>query len=171
MPSRHLLFTVCFAVLQTCLVGALDYVTSYQVSVGVLYYGPIAYAAWNVGGWASFGFGALCCATMTWAEIASGFHYPSGWILAERSMMRLIAFCFVAFSFNYFKRSTERDQRKICQLEGLLTFCTSCRKVHDNQDNWVGLDAYLRENPSLSRSKLCPTCARAEFAATGKRSI
>lgn len=165
ISSKQQFFALIFAVAQLTLVGWLDYVTSYEISLSIFYYVPIAYAAWNLGrGW-SFGFGVLCAVTLTWIEVASGRHYSHEWIIAERLLMRLLSFSFVAFSFNYFRQSLAREREKVRRLEGMLTFCNCCRKVSDDEGNWTQLDVYLRENTEVKpQTKLCPTCARETYA-------
>jgi hypothetical protein len=163
-------FASVFALAQLAFVGWLDYVTGNEVSVAIFYYVPIAYAAWNLGwGW-SFGISTLSALTLTWVELLSGRHYSHEWIIAERTFMRLIVFGFVAFSFNYFKSTIEKEREKVRRLEGILTSCSCCRKVRDDQGNWSELDAYLRENTDVQpQTKLCPTCARETYAEGGKR--
>ena len=162
-------FAIAVALLMLAVVGAIDYVTGYQISVAVLYYLPIAYAAWYLGWGSGYGMSLLCVGSMTWADLATGAHYSSGWILAERSLVRLIAFWFVAFSFNYFRRTNERNELKINELEGLVTFCSRCHKIQDMRGNWVNLEHFSLERPELSRAKLCPTCARAEYSENARR--
>lgn len=168
VPTKLQIVAFVFACAQIAVIAWLDYITSYEISLGVVYYAPIAYAAWRIGGLASFGIAVLCVVAMTWAELASGMPFSSHWVLAERAFMRALAFGFVAFSFGWFKRSADRDRQKINALEGLLTLCMCCRKVRDEHDNWLEVDAFLREHPGLSRPKLCPTCARATYAASGR---
>ena len=161
-------FVFAVAVTQLLLVGWLDYVTSFEISVTVLYYIPIAYAAWNLGrGW-SFGFGALCAGTIVGVAYASGQQYSSDWILAEQALMQALGFGFVAFSFNYFKRTLRLEREKVRRLEGILTICTGCQKLRDEQGNWTDLASFLREGGAAeSQAILCPTCAREVYAKSG----
>jgi len=150
---------------MVALVGWFDYLTGYEVSVAVLYYFPIAYAAWRLGWLWSFVFAFLCVATLTGVDIAAGHHYTKGWMLWNQVIMRLLCFCFVAYSFDFFKRRSDRQNEKIRRLEaGTMCICSSCRKVRDANDNWVELESFLRDNTAVqAQAKLCPDCARAFY--------
>jgi hypothetical protein len=161
-------FVVLITLAQLALVGWLDYLSSYEVSLAIFYYVPIAYAAWNLGAAWSFAFSALAAITLTWMELAAGRHYSSVWFLAERQLMRLLVFSFVAYSFNFFRRAIEREREKVRQLEGMLTVCSCCRKTRDEDGNWISLDVFLQEKSGVRADlKVCPTCAREVYAKDG----
>jgi len=159
-----------FAMVIALALLAIDYLVGSQISVAVLYYLPIAYAAWYLGWGSGFGMSLLCVGTLTWAKLETGAHYSSGWILAERSLVRLIAFGFVAFSLNYCRRTKDRNESKIHQLERLITFCSRCRKIQDMQGNWVNLEHFSHDPSDLTLAKLCPVCVKAEYSANARRS-
>lgn len=171
MRSKRFYFALALASAQLGVVGYLDYLTSYEVSVAVLYYFPIAYAAWFLGwGW-SFCFGLLCAATLTWADIYSGHKYSKEWMIWEVTGIRVIGFSFVAFSFNFFKRTLDREREKVRRLEGLMTFCNCCNQVQDEHGNWSDLRTLVLENSTMqTRLKVCPSCARAAYAGVGRSS-
>jgi len=158
------------ALVLLAIVGAIDRFTGSQISVAVLYYLPIAYAAWYLGWGSGFGMSLLCVVLMGSTESAKGVLYSSRWIFAEQSLVRVIAFGFVAFSFYYFRRTKDRNESKIVQLERLISFCSRCRKILDMEGNWVSLEHFSHDPSELTRAKLCPTCARAEYSANARRS-
>ena len=165
MVSSRFPLVLGFAVAQLILVGWLDYVTTYEISVSILYYFPIAYAAWFLGGGWSFGFGFLCAATITWAEIAGGRTFSKEWMVMEVASMRLLGFGFVAFSFNYFKRTIDREKDKLRRLEGSIAFCNCCARVRDVDGNWTDLKTVIQSNPILRGAlKVCPECSRKSYA-------
>ena len=156
--------TFLFSFVQLGFVGWLDFATSYEISVTICYFIPISYAAWYLGWEWSFVFGLLSAGTLTWTEVAGGRHYSSGWIIGEVTLMRVLVFGFVAFSFNFFNRTIQKEKDKVRQLEGLLPVCTCCRKVRDAGGNWTDLEAYLRENTQVElQAKICPDCARSQY--------
>jgi hypothetical protein len=164
--------TLTLALAQLAVVGWLDYITSYEISLAIFYYLPIAYAAWHLGRLWSFVFSILCATTLTWVEVASGQHYSSDWVVAERVVMQVLVFGFVAFSFNYFKRAIAQEKEKVRRLEGMLTFCSCCHKLRDEQGNWTDLNSFLREGRGVeTEAKLCPTCAREMYATGGVRKV
>jgi len=150
-----------FALGQLAVVGWVDYATGYEVSVAILYYFPIAFAAWQLGMTWSLGFALLCAGTLTWVDVASGHHYSHEWMMLETGFMRLLGFGFVAFSFNYFKKSIERERDKVRRLEGVVTFCSCCSKVRDEEGGWQDLETLLKQSTDArAQPKLCPDCAR-----------
>jgi PAS domain S-box-containing protein len=51
-------------------------------------------------------------------------------------------------------------------LQALLPFCSSCKRVRDDQGYWSEVDVYLREHGrSEVHTGLCPDCARSTTAA------
>ncbi len=46
-------------------------------------------------------------------------------------------------------------------LSGILTICSSCKKVLDSKNIWMPLDSYIRENTDIRFSHgFCPECQR-----------
>ena len=42
----------------------------------------------------------------------------------------------------------------------ILPVCSSCRKVHAEDGQWVLLEQYVRDHPRDSSHGICPDCAR-----------
>jgi hypothetical protein len=165
MPVIRFPFALAMAATMLVAIGWLDYVTSYEVSVAILYYFPIAFAAWYLGWSWSFCFGLLCTATLTWAEQASGLQYSRAWMMWEVAGVRSLGFAFIAFSFNFFKKTLDREREKFRRLEAMFIFCNCCGRVRDERDNWTDMQVLLREDPVYrSRLRICPECSRAAYA-------
>ena len=161
---------VAFALIQVLGVAWLDYKTSFEISLSVFYFIPIAYIAWNLGVVWACAFAILCASTLTYVELASGRHYSENWIVAERLLMRLLNFGFVAISFSHFKRTLKRERENVKRLESMFTLCGCCRKVLDEDGNWISFESYVGEKGDIgARTKLCPMCARTAYARGRKR--
>jgi PAS domain-containing protein len=54
-------------------------------------------------------------------------------------------------------------------LVGLLSICSSCKKIRDENGNWVAVERYLEDRSSISFTHgICPTC-KDEFLAELER--
>lgn len=162
--SKQILFPVIFSLAQLALLGWVDYVTGYEISLVVFYFLPIASAAWKLG--AAWGgvFAVASAITLTWTEVAAGRSFSQWWMVWEHGVMRALVFGFVAFSFGYFRRSIDLERGRVRRLEGLLTFCNCCMRVQDDQGNWDDLPTVVRRNKDVqTRLKVCPQCSRVAF--------
>jgi hypothetical protein len=46
-------------------------------------------------------------------------------------------------------------------LHGILTICSSCKKIRDNKGYWNQLEAYISEHSEVHFSHgMCPECAK-----------
>ena len=50
-------------------------------------------------------------------------------------------------------------QDRVKRLEGVLPTCMYCKKIRDEEDHWVGIEAYIstRSRASFSHG-VCPSC-------------
>lgn len=154
--------------LQLAMVGWFDYATGYEISVSVLYYVPIAYAAWYLDLRWAFWTGVASAAILTKVELAAGRSYSSGWIVFELCFLRVVVFGFVAYSCSHFRRTREEDRARIRRLEGALSVCSCCRKIKNERGDWLAIDDFLAEDQLASvKNKVCPSCARDRYARGG----
>jgi DNA-binding response OmpR family regulator len=50
-------------------------------------------------------------------------------------------------------------QDRVKHLEGILPTCMYCKKIRDEQNEWVGIEAYISKRSQASFSHgVCPTC-------------
>jgi DNA-binding response OmpR family regulator len=50
-------------------------------------------------------------------------------------------------------------QERVKRLEGILPTCMYCKKIRDEQDQWVGIEAYISTRSKASFSHgVCPAC-------------
>jgi hypothetical protein len=146
------------------LVGWIDYVTGYEVSVVPLYALPIAWVTWRLNmGW-GLAFAFLGAGLWICVELASGYQYTHRWHAWENAAMELIIMAFVAVSLSFFKRILGRERERVRHLEGALPVCAVCKRIEDTNGYWMEIEAYLREHTaSTPQHKLCPDCARAQY--------
>jgi K+-sensing histidine kinase KdpD len=50
---------------------------------------------------------------------------------------------------------------QVKQLSGLLSICASCKKIRDDQGDWLQMELYIRDHSEADFSHgICPECAR-----------
>lgn len=50
--------------------------------------------------------------------------------------------------------------KQVKTLSGLLSMCAWCKRIRDNQGNWVELESYISKNSDVDVSHgICPECA------------
>ena len=50
-------------------------------------------------------------------------------------------------------------QDRVKRLEGILPTCMYCKKIRDEQNEWVGIEAYITKRSEASFSHgVCPSC-------------
>ncbi|MEW6520302.1 MAG: hypothetical protein AB1461_12900 [Thermodesulfobacteriota bacterium] len=55
---------------------------------------------------------------------------------------------------------TKKILNEIKYLEGFLAICASCKKIRDDQGNWVQIEGYIRDHSAATFSHgICPDCA------------
>jgi hypothetical protein len=160
----HHLATVLLSLVILAAVGWFDYATGYEIKVGIFYGGVIAYATWRLNLVWGVIFCLLCVATWYVADTATRHVYSHQWIKWEDAGMHFLWFFFLAYSFNFFKRTIEREKTKVHQLQGMLPICSCCHRISGPDGYWNDLTAYLSEHTGAQpQRKLCPECARTQY--------
>lgn len=55
----------------------------------------------------------------------------------------------------------EKTLAEVKTLKGLLPICSSCKKIRDDDDNWVQMEVYVRDRTNADFSHgICPDCIR-----------
>ena len=88
--SRRTVVTLC--VLLLVLIGWLDYLTSYEISLLAFYWIPIALATWYLGARIGYGFAVASVATAIGTDIAGGFVPSHPWFLLWAIFSELLSF-------------------------------------------------------------------------------
>jgi diguanylate cyclase (GGDEF)-like protein len=84
------------AAIGVAAVGLLDFLTGYEISLSILYLGPVAMAAWYGSRRTAIWIAALSCAAWFAADVGIGHSYSHAWIAVWNALVRLGFFLIVA---------------------------------------------------------------------------
>ncbi len=84
----------------------------------------------------------------------------------------IFSICMVAFSFRRWREERQLNQmlvakneelqqafRKIKVLEGVLPICSYCKKIKDDEGDWLQIEQYIDHHSEAEFSHgVCPTC-------------
>lgn len=99
-------------------VGGLDYLTGYEVSLSVLYLGPVAIAAWYAGRASGVIMAALSCLSWYIADIATGHPYSHPMIPVWNAFVRLGFFVITAWLLTAL-RTSHRALQDLARTDAL----------------------------------------------------
>ena len=92
-------------------VGAVDYITGNELSLSLLYLGPVALAAWYGGRGVGAGIAILSCAVWYIAEVAAGAQYSHPAIQVWNALVRLGFFLITSLLLSALRKSLLSEQR------------------------------------------------------------
>jgi diguanylate cyclase (GGDEF)-like protein len=100
------------------LVGGIDYLTGYEVSVSLFYLGPVAAAAWYAGRPAGIAIAVLSCVAWYLADLAAGSPHSHPGIPVWNALIRLGFFLVTALLLAALRRSL-RGHQHLARVDGL----------------------------------------------------
>lgn len=149
----------------------IDLATGYEVSVFLLYMLPVALAT----RWLGVPGGVLTAAlaTVLWvaADMASGHRYSHAWFLYVNAANRWVCFMLTVAVIRYLKVRKAALLQQVRALTGDMTVCHTCHRVGAQDGYWRPFENYLTEVAHADiHHKVCPDCARRQYARASYRS-
>ncbi|MBI5549593.1 MAG: hypothetical protein HY901_37380 [Deltaproteobacteria bacterium] len=89
---------------------------------------------------------------------------PVNWLegILETVLVSVLGLITVALS--------ARLLRRVRQLEGLISVCSICKRIHAEDQSWVPLETYVRERSDADFTHgLCPDCIRSHYPSVAAR--
>lgn len=111
-------YVVTLAVFGVLVVGAIDYLTGYEVSVSLLYLGPVTVAAWYATRRAGIAIAFLSCVAWYIADLASGNQYSHPAIPVWNAFVRFGLFLSSALLLSVLRQNL-RHQQHMARTDGL----------------------------------------------------
>jgi len=157
--SKPVMFAA--SLVGVALIGFVDYLTGYEVSLSVFYTAPVIVAVWCCGLWPSVLIAMLSVVTWRIADAAAGHVYTVPIIPLWNSFVRFTFLLLTAYGASAAKFQIQQGKARLKALEGRLPICTCCKRICDAEGYWAEIEVYLSEHSSAEpKSKLCPDCAR-----------
>src|SRR5262245_6569905 len=147
-------------VLASLFIGAVDFVTGYQVSLFLFYGLPIFTTAWLCDRKQAFLMAILCGLIWWWADAAAGHLYVHNWLEAWETLMRLGFFVFVAWAGSAVRTKSDVAKARIALLERSQQLEQEIVSISDNERRRIGQDLH---------DGLCQYLAALACAATSLR--
>ena len=107
----------------TWIVGIVDYLTGHELSVSLLYLGPVLMAAWYVGGGASAAISLLACVSWFIADVMAGQVLAHPLVETWNSSARLVYFIVFGI-FASALRKNLTTERQLARTDALTGLCS-----------------------------------------------
>jgi signal transduction histidine kinase len=138
--SRFQLFA---EVLALCIVvGAIDYLTGYDVTIYPFYSIPILVMVWFGDIRLATVISVLCTVSWWWADRASGHYYPSEWLRLWEAIMRLAFFTLVMFAGWAFKKQRDNIRARLELLERAQQLEQEIITISEREQERIGRDLH-----------------------------
>jgi hypothetical protein len=162
----------------TSAVGWVDWITGHELSVFVLYFIPVAFAAWHLGLLAAVAEAIVSATFWFGADALSGHRYSTHFFAVGNTLVRLCAFLSIGWAIQRIRQLLLAEQarskllhRSLAELKvlnGILPICAVCKKIRDGEGHWLQMERYISNNSGASFSHgYCPDCAKALMEEAG----
>lgn len=109
---------LAFAACGVVVVGGVDYLTGYEVSMSLFYLVPVGVAAWYAGRWTGIAIAALSCISWYIADLAAGDQYSHPAIPVWNALVRFGYFLTTGLLLTALRKSL-LDQQHLAQTDAL----------------------------------------------------
>jgi signal transduction histidine kinase len=138
--SRFQLFA---EVLALCIVvGSIDYLTGYDVTIYPFYSIPILVMVWFGDMRLATVISVLCTVAWWWADKASGHDYPSEWLRVWEAIMRFAYFSLVMFAGWAFKKQRDNIRARLELLERAQQLEQEIITISEREQERIGRDLH-----------------------------
>jgi len=138
-----------------------DYVSGPFIQFPVVYLIPISLASWYNG--RSWGLGlAVILPLIRLLFGVALWKIPWTWIDAGvNCVIRIVVFSLFAILIDRAAERTRELSKEVKMLNGLLSICSSCKKIRDESGEWQPIERYIAQRSDASFSHgLCPECSK-----------
>jgi len=104
--------------LLIAIIGYLDYLTGYEISLAAFYILPILILSWGVGRWGGIGGGVACAASRTVADLLAGSSHSSVLPIVWNATTRLIMYLVIAILLVMIRQHSDR-QKSLARIDHL----------------------------------------------------
>lgn len=143
---------------------AIDYVTGPNPQVPFLYFFPVALAAWYSGRAPAL----LLSLVMPLAHFLFIRNLASSLggfeVLAIQTVLRAVLIGLLGFWLARLAEHERAVETRVTQLEGLLSICSFCKKIRNDDGTWEVLERFISSHSQAEFSHaLCPSCTDQQY--------
>ena len=150
--------TVSFA--SAALVLIIDFFTGRHLEFPIAYAIPVGLAAWK----RKPHFSVFFAFVLPLIRIA--FHIP--WhelqnlaVAVMNAFINIVSLFLYSILISNSAQNKRSLEKKVKVLEGILPICASCRRIRDENGQYIQIEGYISEHSNASFSHgICPECAR-----------
>jgi K+-sensing histidine kinase KdpD len=165
-------------IVTIAMLGILDWQTGFELSFFILYFIPIAYAAWHIDRRASVGAALLSGVIWFSANYLPGNPYSSSFYEIWNIVTQVLSYLAIALTISSIRQLLDKERQvseklrealsEIKVLESFLPICAECKKIRDKDGEWQELEVYIGHNSNTQFSHgYCPECAKRALEEAG----
>jgi signal transduction histidine kinase len=116
-PSKHTLLAL--AIVGVLIVGYLDYITGYEVSLFLFYAVPILFSVWFIDRNCTILVVLVSAVVWWWADSMAGHPYSASWVHVWETAVRLVFFGFVGIAGSAIKSRQRSSEAWVANIQRL----------------------------------------------------
>jgi glycosyltransferase involved in cell wall biosynthesis len=162
-------FIWVIGLLLNLIIGLIDYLTGYEIGMGVFYLMPISLLSWLINRKAGIIMSVISTVTIISTDILAGKVIQNYFIDSWNLFIHFSFFTIVVYLIYQEKMSSDKNETLILKLQkaldgiktlsGLLSICPSCKKIRDDNGHWKQIDLSISDNTNAEFShSICPEC-------------
>jgi K+-sensing histidine kinase KdpD len=158
-------FHPIFLILIIVLILIAEYFSGPFIQFPITFLIPVALVSWYYGQWWGLVVSIILPLIRLYFNIAL---WTVPWTTLEASINAIIRIS-VLSSFALIIHRTAKQTKELSQevelLEGLLSICSFCKKIRDDNKQWQPLEAYISKRTTATFSHgVCPECAEKHYS-------
>lgn len=174
-------FIWVIGLLLNLIIGVIDYLTGYEVGMGVFYLLPIGLLSWLINRKAGIIMSVIGTVTIISADILAGKVIQNYFVDSWNLFVHFSFFTIVVYLIYQEKMTSDKNEILIPKLQkaldeikalsGLLSICSTCKKIRDDNGQWKQIDLFISDNTNAEFShSICPECREHLYPGSRKRS-
>jgi hypothetical protein len=180
LSKKPISFIWTTALLLDLLIGVIDYLTGYEIGMGVFYLMPIGLLSWCINRYAGIIMLVICTITAMIANLLAGQVIVNYFIYYWNILVHVGFFMVAVYLISAEKTVSDNNKilidklqrsiEEIKTLSGLLPICSACKKIRDDDGYWKQIENYISEYTDARFShSICPDCKEKLYPGLGKK--
>jgi hypothetical protein len=142
----------------------IDYMTGPNPQAPFLYFFPVALAAWYSGRTPALILSVVMPITHFLFIRSLASQLGGTQVLAIQTVLRALLIGVLGFWLARLAEHEHAMEARVKQLEGLLSICSFCKKIRNEDGNWEVLERFISTHSQAEFSHgLCPSCTGDQY--------